>query len=146
MRSRRLGRIADLAERRLRIAAEALRSTGEALRERERQLAQLNTYREEYARLLVATGQAGVSAKALKDFRVFLARLDHAIAQSARSVDLARERARRDARIWQTARTRLQALNNAVARHRSRERQQGLRGEQRELDEHVARRAALGSK
>jgi flagellar biosynthesis chaperone FliJ len=45
--------------------------------------------------------------------------------------------------MWQTARARLKALSNAVARHRARERQRGARGEQRQLDEHAARRTGV---
>ena len=127
----------------MRTAAQTLRSSGEVVLEREQQLAQLSAYREEYGRLLVATGRRGAQAKELKEIQIFLSRLEHAVEEITRQVDAARQRARRDERIWQRARTRLQALTNAVARHRARERQLGARGEQRQLDEHAARSAAV---
>ena len=79
--SRRLGPIAKLAKQRERTAASHL---GDSLRQadlQQKQLDDLIHYRDEYVAGFKAAGKAGLSSVQLRDYQLFLSRLESAIQQ-----------------------------------------------------------------
>ena len=86
--SRRLGPIAKLAKQRERTAASHL---GDSLRQadlQQKQLDDLIHYRDEYVAGFKAAGKAGLSSVQLRDYQLFLSRLESAIQQQQQKLVL----------------------------------------------------------
>ncbi|MBV6416145.1 MAG: hypothetical protein CMLOHMNK_00676 [Steroidobacteraceae bacterium] len=101
----------------------------------ERRLADLETYRSEYAGGFGRRIAGGISATGLRDYQTFLARLSQAIeAQAAIVADvrLARDRAQDE---WRGAAQRAKSIDHVLERWRAEERASLEQREQRETDE-----------
>ncbi len=139
-RSQRLATVVRLARR---AEGEAARGIGEARRAldtQRRRLQELKAYRREYARQLESQGQAGVSLDRLNSYRDFLARLDEAIAQLQQQVAACEAELERRILAWRQARLRQRAMETCRQRWLGSERRAAEAREQRECDEHAARR------
>lgn len=111
--------------------AEAQRRARDAARRRD----ELVAYQAEYARGLSDRVAAGISARELRDYRAFLARLEEAvkaqgrlIAQAGREEELAHE-------AWRAAARRAKSIDQVVGRWQAEERAAAERREQVETDE-----------
>lgn len=108
----------------------------------EDKLAQLETYRRDYGDRLGQTAQGGMSVAALRDFQVFLGKLDGAV--EAQRADVSRCQAAWEAgrEEWLVRRSKLKAFQTLEQRHQSREAVRESRLEQKEQDESARRSAA----
>ncbi len=117
---------------------EAARLLGECQREvdlREARLHELLAYQTEYAARFETSGGDGLDMARLQDYRVFLARLNEAIALQRRLVEAARLDCEAKKNAWLGTRQHAQAIDKVVDRFRRDEvRAQGRR-EQAETDE-----------
>lgn len=117
---------------------EAARLLGDAQREvalREARLSELLAYQSEYAARFETSGGGGLDMARLQDYRVFLARLNEAIALQRRLVDAARVDCEARRACWLGTRQQAQAIDKVVDRFRRDEvRAQGRR-EQADTDE-----------
>ncbi|MBI1394798.1 MAG: flagellar export protein FliJ [Betaproteobacteria bacterium] len=133
--------VREVLHRRAEDAANELRSHGERLDRARRKLAELEQYRSEYLTQRDAARVRGTTASALRDFEVFLARLDEALAAQAGEL-------RRLEAIWEASREnwmeharREHAFDVLAERHEARENQAAIRQEQKFQDEFASRRA-----
>jgi len=103
----------------------------------ERQLAQLQTYRDEYVRNSAVAG--AMDAVKLQNYRSFLDRLGEAMRQHVKNLDVARADYERRRQQWSEKRIEAQSLGRAVERFRAEEQRAADRCDQHELDDAAIR-------
>jgi flagellar FliJ protein len=123
------------------------RSMAEAARkvaDLERQLEQLQSYRDEYTRNS-AQGNGAMDAVKLQNYRTFLDRLGEAMRQHAKNLEAARGEYERRRVAWSEKRIEAESLGRVVDRFRKEEQHAADRREQREGDD-AAMRVALAAR
>ncbi len=137
--SKRFETIHRLAEKKEHDAAALL---AQARRERDQarqRLQELEVFRREYLE-----GHGRVSAIGspvqLREFQVFIDKLEQAIDTQRRLVEEMEARCQQARQSWQERHTRTRAIGNAVEQKRNDERAREARQEQRQLDDRVLRR------
>ena len=110
----------------------------------ERQLAQLQTYRDEYVRNS-AQSAGSMDAVKLQNYRSFLDRLGEAMRQHVKNLDAARAEVEKRRSTWSEKRVEAESLGRVVERFRNEERSAADRREQREGDD-AAMRIALAAR
>ena len=108
----------------------------------ERQLAQLQTYRDEYVRNSAVAG--AMDAVKLQNYRSFLDRLGEALRQHAKNLDAARAEYERRRQQWSEKRVEAESLGRAVERFRAEEQRAADRRDQHELDDAAMRMSLAG--
>ena len=103
----------------------------------ERQLTQLETYRDEYVRNSTVAG--AMDAVKLQNYRSFLDRLGDAMRQHVKNLDAARADYERRRLQWSEKRIEAESLGRAVERFRAEEQRAADRRDQRELDDAAIR-------
>ena len=103
----------------------------------ERQLAQLQTYRDEYVRNSAVAG--AMDAVKLQNYRSFLDRLGEAMRQHVKNLDAARADYERRRQQWSEKRIEAESLGRAVERFRAEEQRAADRRDQHELDDAAIR-------
>lgn len=104
----------------------------------ERQIEQLQSYREEYVRKSTqSTG--GIDAVKLQNYRMFLDRLSEALRQHVKSLDAARAEYEERRVLWSEKRIEAESLGRVVERFRKEERYAADQREQREGDDTAMR-------
>jgi len=138
MKSERFVPIQEMAARAADELRRAMAESQSRVAELERQLQQLQSYRDEYIRKGAGTAGA-VDAVRLMNYRAFLDRLTEVISQHLQKLGAARadHEARRAA--WSEKRIEAESLTRAVERFRSEEHGIAERREQREGDEAAMR-------
>jgi flagellar protein FliJ len=130
----------DLSQLRL---DEAGRKLGELIsgeQEASRRHTVLVQYRQEYRERFVAAAQDGLSPGEWQNYASFLARLDEAINQADSAVTHTRKQTVAGQQEWVSKRGRVKAFDTLSDRHQSRLAYQDQRQEQKDSDEHTARR------
>ncbi|MGO9949326.1 MAG: flagellar export protein FliJ [Steroidobacteraceae bacterium] len=123
------------------------RAMGEAARkvaDLERQLEQLQAYRDEYVRNSTQSGGT-MDAVKLQNYRSFLDRLGEAMRQHAQSLQLAHAELDKRRAQWSEKRIEAEVLSRVVDRFRKEEQHAADRREQREGDD-AAMRVALATR
>ena len=134
-KSQRMKPLTRVATSRERTAAKELGEYRRTLAAAEAKYAELATYREEYSKQLQQSGGSGIDAQQMRDYRVFLARLNEAIVHQQASVDQHRREYERMRRVWSEARVRSKSLDKVVERYKKEESAIVERREQAESDE-----------
>lgn len=125
----------DLAQTRVDSAARTLRALELQVREAEEKLRQLQEYQESYrSRLQDASGR-GMTVGALRDFGMFMAKLDAAIKVQQEEIDRCKGRWEAAQGEWLTQRRELKAYDTLSQRHYRAEAKKTEKIEQREQDE-----------
>jgi flagellar FliJ protein len=136
-------RIVDERERELaKVVAQARRTLGEA----EAKLGELVRYRADYQKGFEKEAAVGASGLRLRDFRLFLARLDEAIRQQELVVARAQGEVESRNRDWHESLRKAKALGVVVDKWRGEERLAADRQDQRETDERASGMAARRSR
>lgn len=135
-RSRRIKRVQSLAQTEERSHCRAMGEAQRALVERERQLAELKAYRQDYARGR-NPGQPGstISSARYADYQNFLRRLDdavHAQAEAVRSTQLDRDAHRER---WLVKRRKMESLQRVAERCQADETQELEKLRQKQQDD-----------
>ncbi len=104
----------------------------------ERQLAQLEAYRDEYVRNSACAGGA-MDAVKLQNYRSFLDRLGEALRQHVKNLESARADYERRRLQWSEKRIEAQSLGRVVDRFRAEEQHAAEQRDQRELDDAAIR-------
>lgn len=110
----------------------------------ERQLEQLQTYRDEYVRNS-SQSAAAIDAVKLQNYRSFLDRLGEAMRQHVKALDTARAEYEKRRATWSEKRIEAESLSRAVDRFRKEEQHGADRREQREGDD-TAMRVSLAAR
>jgi flagellar FliJ protein len=111
---------------------------GRKVAELERQLEQLQAYRDEYVRNSIQADGV-MDAVKLQNYRSFLERLGEALNQHQKALDLARKEFDKRRVQWSEKRIEAESLNRVVDRFRKEEQNAADRREQREGDDAAMR-------
>ena len=138
MKSKRFEPIQEIASTSAQDLSRAMGEAGRKVADLERQLQQLQTYRDDYVRNS-AQGARSVDAVKLQNYRTFLDRLGDALRQQSRLLDDARAEYERRRAAWSEKRIEAESLGRAVDRFRKEEQHAADRREQREGDDAALR-------
>jgi flagellar FliJ protein len=107
----------------------------------EAKLRDLEQYRQDYEQAFQQRAKAGQNVRALRDFQVFLARLDQAIQQQRQVVKTAQADVGGQSSLWQSAARKVKAVDSVVDRWQGEEQRAQDRRDQKETDERAQRAA-----
>jgi len=138
MKSKRFEPIQEIASTSAQDLSRAMGEAGRKVADLERQIQQLQTYRDDYVRNS-AQGARSVDAVKLQNYRTFLDRLGDALRQQSRLLDDARAEYERRRAAWSEKRIEAESLGRAVDRFRKEEQHAADRREQREGDDAALR-------
>lgn len=125
----------DLAQDHADAAAKNLQVLKVRWHEAEEKLRQLLAYRESYRERMRDSAGSGTSATALRDFQLFMIKLDTAIRLQQDEVARCQARWNAGQQEWLRQRGKLKAFDTLSARHKRAEEKRDERVEQKELDE-----------
>lgn len=125
----------DLAQNHTDAAARELNVLKVRWLEAEEKLRQLAAYREDYRSKLLQTTKQGMQVSALRDFQLFLGKIEIAIRQQAEEMERCKKRWEDGRHEWQAKQRKLKAFDTLSQRHLSSERKREDKLEQREQDE-----------
>lgn len=117
-----------------------LRMLGRRLEAARRRLHELHEYKQEYQQRLAGGGTRGMDIHLLRDFHVFLGKLDAAIAQQSAEVDKAEAHWHAAHQNWLGLRRKVKAYETLAGRHQRQEIARQEKLEQRLTDENALRR------
>jgi flagellar FliJ protein len=138
MKSKRFEPIHEIASTSAKDLSRIMADAGRKVSELERQLEQLQTYRDEYVRNSTQ-GNGAMDAVKLQNYRSFLDRLGEALNQHQKSLDIARGDFDTRRALWSEKRIEAESLNRVVDRFRKEEQSAADRREQREGDDAAMR-------
>lgn len=134
-RSKRMQSVVEVTERREREAAKRLGEAQQRVQAGEHQLNELIRYRDEYTQQFANGGS--LAAARLRDYRIFLDRLNQAVEQQRALVMRARQEVDVQRQHWLDSHMRVQALGKVVERYRDEERSLSERRLQKEADQYT---------
>jgi flagellar FliJ protein len=138
MKSKRFEPIQEIASNSAQDLSRAMGEAGRKVADLERQLEQLQSYRDEYLRNS-SQSTAPIDAVKLQNYRSFLDRLGEALRQHLKSLETARSEYERRRALWSEKRIEAESLGRAVDRFRKEEQHVADRREQREGDDAALR-------
>ena len=138
MKSKRFEPIQQIASTSAMDLSRAMGDAGRKVAELERQLEQLQSYRDEYVRNSAQSG-GSMDAVKLQNYRSFLDRLGEAMRQHVKNLDAARAEFEKRRSKWSEKRIEAETLGRVVERFRKEERGAADRQEQREGDDAAMR-------
>ena len=138
MKSKRFEPIQEIASNSAMDLSRAMGEAGHKVRDLENQLAQLQSYRDEYVRNSTQANGT-MDAVKLQNYRSFLDRLGEALRQHLKSLDAARKEFDRRRAQWSEKRIEAESLSRVVDRFRKEEQHVADRREQRDGDEAAMR-------
>jgi flagellar export protein FliJ len=134
MKSKRFEPIQEIAATSAKDLSRAMAEAGRKVADLERQLGQLQSYRDEYVRN--STQSAGaIDAVKLQNYRSFLDRLGLTLNQHLKSLDNARKEFEKRRAQWSEKRMEAETLNRVIDRFRKEEQYAADGREQREGDD-----------
>jgi len=138
MKSKRFEPIREIASTSAKDLSVAMGEAGRKVADLERQLEQLQSYRDEYLRNS-SQSAAAIDVVKLQNYRSFLDRLGEALRQHLKSLEVARSEYERRRALWSEKRIEAESLGRAVDRFRKEEQHVADRREQREGDDAALR-------
>jgi len=144
VKSKRFEPIQEIATTSAKNLSRVMGEAAKKVADLERQLEQLQSYRDEYIRNSTQANGA-MDAVKLQNYRSFLDRLGEALRQHLRSLDSARAEFERRRSQWSEKRIEAESLNRVVDRFRKEEQHAADRREQREGDD-AAMRVAIAAR
>ena len=130
----------DLTQTRMDEAARRLGELIASEQEGTRKLELLQNYRDEYESRFHDAARNGISPETWRNFSAFISRIDEAIAIQKAHVDRSRQLTTAGQNAWMTQRNKVKAFDTLQKRHELGEAKKAARLEQRQLDEHSAKR------
>lgn len=134
-RSRRMEPVVQVAHERQQSAARRLGDRQRALDSHLHRLEELESFQQEYLRRFDADTGGGMSAISIRDYRLFLSRINEAIEQQTHMIEIARKELEASRHQWMQTKIKSDAINKAVDRFRKEEQDIRERREQHENDE-----------
>jgi len=129
----------DLAQQHTDTAAKNLQLLKAQWNEAEEKLQQLLHYQKEYRERLQQSAGTGVNIAVMRDYQVFLAKIELAIGQQGEEVERCRQSWEAGQQAWHMQKRKLGAFDVLAKRHRHGELHRESRQEQREQDEFAAK-------
>jgi flagellar export protein FliJ len=143
MKSKRFEPIQEIVSSSAKDLSRPMADAANKVAELERQLSQLQTYRDEYMRNSTQSN-GSMDAVKLQNLRSFLDRLGDAMRQHGKTLEAARAEYERRRALWSQKRVEAESLNKVVDRFRKQEQHDADRRERHDGDE-AAARAALAA-
>jgi flagellar FliJ protein len=128
-----------VAQSREQTAVRKLGQSQQHLAAQKARLEELRTYRDQYAKAFETSGGEGLSAARMRDYRLFLERLNEAIRQQEAIIAQGAAQHEQRREEWVKTRSHSQAVEKAVDRYRREEDRQQQKVEQKEQDEYGQR-------
>ena len=138
-KSGRVQRLANLSTTAEQISAQALARATEEVSRLERQIGDLQGYRDEYLRPLREAGATAVGGYQVQKLRLFVGRIEEALALIERKKKLAESNRERERAVWMEQRRRALLMNKVAQRARTEEEAHAERTLQREIDDRPPR-------
>ena len=138
MKSKRFEPIQEIASTSAKDLSRAMAEAGRKVTDLERQLEQLQSYRDEYVRNS-AQAAGTIDAVKLMNYRSFLDRLGEALRQHLKSLETARAEYDKKRALWSEKRIEAEALGRVVDRFRKEEQHAAERRERRDGDDAAMR-------
>ena len=135
--------VAHVTRERERAAARELGKQRRHLDEEESRLQELREHRQRYHRDLQAAGSRGLGVRQLNEYRLFLARLDQAIAQQEQALGRCLQAYRQSQAAWMERRKDLKAIGKLVTRRATEANHRQNRREQAENDDRASQRPGV---
>jgi len=129
----------ELAQERERTAALKLADVRYRYEQKQQKLRELENYRDEYMQGLLHKSRDGMNVVQMKDYNLFLDRLNQAIHQQQRLLEGMKLELEKFAQQWQQEQVRVNALDKVVERKVQAEQRETDRQEQLECNEHARR-------
>lgn len=137
---KRMEPVAEIAKQQADAAAQCVAECNRIYTGMRKQLDELLSYRDDYANGFHHKGRQGFNAMQIKDYSLFLERLNKAIEQQQVVVNSAGARLAASKQAWIEKQQRAKAIDSVVSRYQQVERREQLRRDQQEGDEHATRR------
>ena len=134
-KSRRLRPVARFAHHRERDAARSLGDSLRQLDQQQKQLDDLVYYRDQYVAGFQAAGKDGLTAVQLRDYQLFLTRLDNAIMQQQQKLDASRQNCELSQVEWQDKHGHSRMIDKVIENREQDENRVEEQREQREQDD-----------
>jgi len=135
--SQRIRPALEVAQERMRRAALKLADVQYRHEQKQQQLRELECYRNEYMQGLLSKGRAGLNMVQMKDYNVFLERLNRALRQQHLVLEAAKAELEKCMQQWRQEQARVSSLEKVMARKLRVERLEADRREQIECNEHA---------
>jgi flagellar FliJ protein len=134
-RTTRLQPIAKINKQEERNAARIHGETMQQAEQQQKQLSELIAYRNQYLKGFQSAVKSGLAAVQMQDYRLFIQRLDEAIAQQQQCVTNGQQKCASSREQWADKRNRSKMINKVVEKSERSEQQASERREQRELED-----------
>jgi flagellar FliJ protein len=134
-KTERIGMVRRVVETHERRKAEALAASERSLRAAQAKLDELEAYRAAYVRDFSRRAGSGMNGANVREYQVFLSRLDEALRQQAQILAQARLQRGAELESWRNAARRAAAVGNLATHWQAEERLASERIEQKETDE-----------
>jgi flagellar FliJ protein len=131
--------VQTLAQGREQDAIQKLGQSQQYLDGQRARLEELRAYREQYAREFAESGQGGLTATRIQDYRAFLNRLSEAIGKQEVLLCRCEVQHEQTRQQWLESRRHSQAIDRVVKGYQQEENRQEERREQKEQDERAQR-------
>jgi len=136
---KRMKPVSDMAQQQANAAAQSVAECSLVYTNTQKQLDELLSYRDDYAKGLCHKGRTGLNATQIKDYRLFLVRLNKAIEQQQLVLNSAAARLAASRQAWVEKQQRAQAIDSVVSRYQQEEKRERSRRDQYESDEQAQR-------
>lgn len=136
---KRMKPVSEMAQQQASAAAQSVAECSLVCADMQKQLDELLSYRDDYAKGLCHKGRTGLNATQIKDYRLFLVRLNKAIEQQQLVLNSAGARLAASRQAWVEKQQRAQAIDSVVSRYQQEEKREHSRRDLRESDEQAQR-------
>jgi flagellar FliJ protein len=143
-RSKRLMPVLELAESRERQTAQILGESRRKLEAAQRNLSSLISFRDNYLAQFERSGNAGLASRQLIEYRIFLAKINTAIADQEKAVHAAQTELRNRQAEWEAARRHSLGIKKVFEQTLGEESRLEEKKQQAEQDERGGRRSNGG--
>lgn len=139
-RAKRLQPVGQLMDELERESALRVAATQTRLTEAQKRCTELQRYLGEYREMFAQRAKAGMEVAGLRDYQVFIARLQEAVQAQQTVVDQLAAECQTEREVWSQAAARKAAVGKVIQQAHSDERRAEDRRQQREVDERAQRR------
>jgi len=134
-KTERIGMVRRVVETHERRKAEAVAACEQNVHTAQAKLDELEAYRTAYVRDFARRAQAGMSGAGVREYQIFLTRLDEALRQQAQILTQAHLQRGAELESWRDAARRAAAVGNLATHWQAEERRAAGKLEQKESDE-----------
>ena len=134
-RSQRMQKLVDIETQQSQHLIGQFKADQDALKQQQGAMANLVTYRDEYATRFKQTGGSGISAFRYHDFSCFLQKLDDAISQQHAVIKTCEDNLETSRAAWQLSHQRIEALQQVTDQSLSTENARSKKLVQRNVEE-----------